>query len=200
MNEEDIEREIVAKDLNAIRLTPEAIDASIVGEAYHVFPGTTVTVCALTLRNGFVVIGKSASVSAENFDAEIGRKIARADARDQIWTLEGYLLRERLSAAPKAPGRAIAHRPSDAMESDPLCKWCTNAPAPGDSCCASCRRGQAEHSAAGGPDWARSGPFMASPVGSAWFEQPAVKAPDGHPAVAPPVVSVMFSRLPGDAS
>lgn len=98
MSEQDIENEIQAKGLDAPRLTPAQIDAAIADEAYHVFPGTTVTVAALTLRNGFVVVGKSASASPENFDAEIGRKIARADARDQIWALEGYLLREKLAA------------------------------------------------------------------------------------------------------
>jgi hypothetical protein len=98
MSEQEIENEIQAKGLNAPRLTPALIDAAIASEDYHVFPGTTVTVAALTLRNGFVVVGKSASASPENFDAELGRKIARDDARNQIWALEGYLLREKLSA------------------------------------------------------------------------------------------------------
>jgi hypothetical protein len=49
------------------------------------------------LKNGFTVIGKSAAASIENFDIEIGRKLAREDARNQIWQLEGYLLRQRLS-------------------------------------------------------------------------------------------------------
>lgn len=96
MNEQTIEREIQSKGLNAPRISPDAIDATILSEDYHVFEGTTVTVCALTLRNGYVVVGKSATASAKNFDAEIGRKIARSDAREQIWALEGYLLRERL--------------------------------------------------------------------------------------------------------
>lgn len=97
MSETEIEQEIQTKGLNAPRLTPDHIDSVIVGETYHVFPGTTMTVCALTLRNGFIVTGESAAASPENFDAEIGRKIARANARNNIWALEGYLLRERLS-------------------------------------------------------------------------------------------------------
>ena len=97
MSEQEIETEIQAKGLNAPRLTPADIDAAIAAEDYHVFPGTTVTVAALTLRNGFVVVGKSAAASPANFDAEIGKKIARDDARDQIWALEGYLLREKLA-------------------------------------------------------------------------------------------------------
>jgi len=98
-DEAAIEAEIQAKGLDAPRLTPAQIDAAIAGEDYHVFPGTTLTVCALILRNGFVVTGESAAASPENFDQEIGRKIARDNARQKIWALEGYLLRERLSAA-----------------------------------------------------------------------------------------------------
>jgi hypothetical protein len=92
-----IEAEIQAKGLNAPRLSPDMIDGVIAGEDYHVFPGTTLTVCCLTLRNGFTVTGESAAASPANFDVEIGRKIARQNARDKIWRLEGYLLRERLS-------------------------------------------------------------------------------------------------------
>jgi hypothetical protein len=97
MNEQSIELEIQDKGLNAPRLSPEKIDAVIVGEDYYVFPETTVTVCCLKLRNGFTVIGESAAVSLENFNAELGRKIARQHARDKIWALEGYLLRDKLS-------------------------------------------------------------------------------------------------------
>ena len=98
-NETEIENEIQAKGKTAPRLTPELIDETIMGEAYHVFPGTTLTVCALTLRNGFQVTGESAAASPENFDEEIGRKIARDNARGKIWALEGYLLRSKLAGA-----------------------------------------------------------------------------------------------------
>lgn len=53
--------------------------------------------CCLKLRNGFTVTGESAAASPENFNEEIGRKIARSNAREKIWALEGYLLREKLS-------------------------------------------------------------------------------------------------------
>jgi len=55
------------------------------------------TFCVLVLRNGFTVTGESACASPENFNAEIGRKIARENARNKIWILEGYLLKQRLS-------------------------------------------------------------------------------------------------------
>ena len=96
-NEQEIELEIQAKGLNAPRLTPQYIDSCIIGEDYHVFLGTTLTVCCLTLKNGFNVTGESAAASPENFDIEIGRKIARENARSKIWTLEGYLLCQTLS-------------------------------------------------------------------------------------------------------
>lgn len=54
------------------------------------------TFCVLVLRNGFTVVGKSACVSAENFDAELGRKIAREDAINQLWPLMGYALADRI--------------------------------------------------------------------------------------------------------
>jgi hypothetical protein len=96
-DEASIEAQIQAKGLNAPRLTPALIDATIESEQYHVFPGTTHTVCLLTLRNGYNVVGDSACASPENFDEQIGRDIARRNARDKIWALEGYLLRTRLS-------------------------------------------------------------------------------------------------------
>jgi hypothetical protein len=97
-NEQKIEAEIQSKGLNAPRLNASMIDATIQSEQYHIFPGTTLTVCALTLRNGFIVIGESAAASPSNFDQAIGRKIARENARNKIWAFEGYLLREKLSA------------------------------------------------------------------------------------------------------
>ena len=108
-NEQAIEKEIQAKGLNAPRLNPQHIDATIKSEAYHVFPGTTMTVCALTLRNGFQVVGESAAASPENFDEAIGRKIARDNARNKIWALEGYLLRDQLywGNHPDAAAKAI---------------------------------------------------------------------------------------------
>ena len=97
-DETAIEAEIQSKGLNAPRLNPAHIDSVIAGEDYHVFPGTTLTVCCLKLKNGFTVVGESAAASPSNFDVEIGRKIARDNARNKIWALEGYLLRSKLAA------------------------------------------------------------------------------------------------------
>lgn len=98
MNETEVENEVKEKGLTASRITPDIVDATIKEEAYYVFPGTTLTVCCLTLANGFRVAGESASASPENFDAELGRKIARGNARNKIWALEGYHLRYMLAA------------------------------------------------------------------------------------------------------
>lgn len=109
-----VENEIRQKGLNAPRLSPTLIDETIIGEEYiqrgdypTVQSGphghecsqalSCLTICILILRNGFTVVGKSACVSPENFDARLGQKIAREDARRQIWTLEGYALKSRFS-------------------------------------------------------------------------------------------------------
>ena len=95
-DEQSTEQMIQEKGLNAPRLTPKLIDEVIVGEYFHIVPNTTLTLCVLTLKNGFTVTGESAAVSMENFDKEIGRKVARENARDKIWALEGYLLKQSL--------------------------------------------------------------------------------------------------------
>jgi hypothetical protein len=105
-----IEAEIQSKGLNAPRLNPAHIDEQIVAEyvtrASDAFPGAPIhdslkclTLCVLVLKNGYVVTGESACASPANFDAEIGRKIARDNARNKIWALEGYLLRSKLAAS-----------------------------------------------------------------------------------------------------
>jgi hypothetical protein len=96
MNDQEIEKEIQEKGLNAPRLTPELIDKTILAEQYYVFPGTCLTVCCLTLQNGFTVTGESACASPENFNQELGEKIAFSMAKDKIWILEGYLLKDKL--------------------------------------------------------------------------------------------------------
>lgn len=113
MTDQEIENEIQAKGLTAPRITPDHVNAVIASEHYFtagdavtfnaggpsvVAPAQLylLTICALVLANGFVVTGESACASPENFDAELGRKIARKNAVDKIWLLEGYLLKERL--------------------------------------------------------------------------------------------------------
>ena len=169
MNDQQIEQEIQAKGLTAPRVTPEDIEANIVGEHYftaadaiapsvgamvsrflcwklpkdfhpdggmvfiptrgrgydspHWPVGTNLltaeqagqmlkhvtgwrdvpeslkllTFCVLVLKNGFTVTGESACASPENFDTELGRKIARQNAISKVWPLMGYALKERLT-------------------------------------------------------------------------------------------------------
>lgn len=125
MNDQTIEAEIKAKGSDrAPRITPADIEANIASEHYFTaregllgmlaadgVPATAyeqayaapqvlglLTFCVLVLKNGFTVTGESACASPENFDAEIGRKIARQAAVNKIWPLMGYELRSKLAA------------------------------------------------------------------------------------------------------
>ena len=119
--DETIEQEIQAKGLTAPRVTPADIEANIASEhyftasdgvvgataaltgqalggiTYEIPPLHLLTFCVLVLRNGFTVTGESACASPENFDAEVGRKIARQNAAQKIWPLMGYELRTKLA-------------------------------------------------------------------------------------------------------
>lgn len=120
-----IEQEIQAKGLTAPRVTPADIESAIASEHYFtalqgarmagldyaadfgrpdsLMPDALepalglLTFCVLVLRNGFTVTGESACASPDNFDADIGRKIARQNAIEKIWPLLGYELRSRLA-------------------------------------------------------------------------------------------------------
>lgn len=118
MTNQTIEQEIQANGANvAPRITPADIEANIVSEHYftaadgckgcHVTSKgilatdppaelSLLTFCVLVLRNGFTVTGESACASPENFDADVGRKIARQNAVAKVWPLLGFLLRQNL--------------------------------------------------------------------------------------------------------
>ena len=116
-----IERLIKAKGKTAARVTPADIEANIASEHYFTAadgafaaddgPHSEVanrrnipdalnllTFCVLVLKNGYTVTGESACASPENFDAEIGRRIARENAVQKIWPLMGYELRSKLAS------------------------------------------------------------------------------------------------------
>lgn len=91
----------------APRVTLESLNAKIVsevsGRASDIFrdvPAASslacLTICVITMENGFTFVGKSACAAPENFNEELGRKFAREDAVRQAWAFEGYLLRELL--------------------------------------------------------------------------------------------------------
>ena len=98
----EIEQKIQDKGLAAPRLTPADFESVIVDEMYHIFDGTTTMVCCLELKNGYTVTGESACISVDNFDEEIGKNVARTNAVNKIWMLEGYLLKDKLSATDNA--------------------------------------------------------------------------------------------------
>ena len=78
------------------RVTSEVIDSLIDQVQYYIFPDTTTTVCCIHLTNGFTVTGEAACVSKQNFNKEIGEKLAFEQAKEKIWLLEGYLLNYNL--------------------------------------------------------------------------------------------------------
>lgn len=82
-------------------VTLEDIKNEICGENYHVFEGTTVTVCLLTLKNGYNVVGHSACVDPKNFNKELGEKIAKENAMNKCWELLGFRLRDAMAAESK---------------------------------------------------------------------------------------------------
>lgn len=103
--------EAPTEDASRASVTRAGIEAKIVKEDYLTGVGDRLTICVLTLANGFIVTGESACVDPANFDAALGRKIAREVALEKIWPLEGYLLREQMMLgediepeAPEAPG------------------------------------------------------------------------------------------------
>ena len=91
-----LETEIQLTKPTQPRITPEQINEQIVDVKFHRFEGTTLTVCVLVLQNGYTVTGESACVAPENYNEEIGRKIAYTNAREKIWALEGYALANQL--------------------------------------------------------------------------------------------------------
>lgn len=112
----DLEIEIQAKGLTAApRITPADVEANIASEHYFTAaqgryaatganvetgdPLSLLTFCVLVLKNGFKVTGENACVSPENFDPELGRKLARQKAIDKVWELMGYALKEQLANA-----------------------------------------------------------------------------------------------------
>ena len=100
MNDKELEQAIADRPYE--KVTKDGIEARISKTDYMVLPNSTVTVCNITLDNGFSVRGESACVDPRNFDMEIGRNIAYKDAFGKLWALEGYLLAERRFREAKA--------------------------------------------------------------------------------------------------
>lgn len=82
----------------APKVTKESIEAKIQRVQY--IRHDQLTIAIIVMFNGFMVLGKAAPASAANFDAEVGERFAYEDAFKQLWQLEGYLLREKLSMGP----------------------------------------------------------------------------------------------------
>lgn len=77
--------------MSSIKITADNIEDVIIDEQYMQM-GIKTVVCLLTLKNGFEIVGNGSCVDPENFDWELGKKVARNRAKEQIWMLEGYRL------------------------------------------------------------------------------------------------------------
>lgn len=127
MTDMTIEQEIQAKADKGPRVTPAALKDEIVSVHYFtaadgcsgacnmnvlqdgwVAPLNLLTFCVLILRNGFTVHGVSACASPENFNEEIGRRIARENAEREIWPLLGFRLRDELARPVLTEADALA--------------------------------------------------------------------------------------------
>lgn len=82
----------------APRVTLDSIESKIRDTSYYVHAGM-LTICILQMANGFFITGESACASPANFNAELGRRIAREAAIRKAWAFEGYVLREALAKA-----------------------------------------------------------------------------------------------------
>lgn len=90
------EAKAVVATKTAPRVTEESIKAKIANVEY-LTPKPYVTICMITMKNGWTTTGFSAPASAANYDPEVGKRYAYDNAFKPLWQLEGYLLRERLS-------------------------------------------------------------------------------------------------------
>ena len=87
----------LAKQGDAPKITPEQVEALIVKEEFHRAEGTNLITCVLTLKNGFAVSGFSSCVGSVNFKEHTGQAIARRNAKDKVFELEGYVLKNKLA-------------------------------------------------------------------------------------------------------
>lgn len=106
MNDLDIEKEVQAKGLTAPRVRLADIEDAIksIDVVTHVSAsGQILRWAVLNMRNGFAITGRpSCSVSPENDDAELGKKIATDNAISEAWALLGYELKSKLAAKPSS--------------------------------------------------------------------------------------------------
>ena len=117
MSDREIEKTLQQNGLTAPRITPDDVEAEIVAEYYftaaegaagrevaplssdHVHESLhLLTFCVLVLKNGFTVTGFSVPVSPADFVAQIGRDVAREDAKNKIWPMLAYALKDKLAA------------------------------------------------------------------------------------------------------
>lgn len=108
MNKSVTEDELIAKATGP-RITKEELDANVAGYGiFNVHEALTalgvpaleatklLTIAVVTTKNGFTVVGESACAWPANYDKDIGERLALSDAKNKLWALMGYHLKQQL--------------------------------------------------------------------------------------------------------
>lgn len=78
------------------RISLAFIESRIAATRYYV--DGTLTIAVVEHVNGFKAVGTSAAADPKNYNQELGEKAARARAVEKLWEVEGFALRERMTA------------------------------------------------------------------------------------------------------
>lgn len=85
-----METKVTQNDIDKLLDSAEVVE-------FIAFDKVLIAVYRFPTRGGFTIVGTGACVNPANFDVEIGRKVARQDASNQLWRLEGYVLQLKLA-------------------------------------------------------------------------------------------------------
>lgn len=122
----DAELQARADRLGAQFVNESKLRANIKDVQFIVVPGSQLTICVLTLFNGYTVTGESACADPKMFDREVGEKFAFAAAERKVWPLMGYALKQELylaGAGTTFQDRVIAEEKDLRDKCDKICAF-----------------------------------------------------------------------------
>lgn len=94
------EAELQARS-TAPRVTEAEVLGSIANKEFIKVNEGTLTICVLTLHNGWQVTGESACADLRNYKQDVGERISYDNAVKKIWAFLGFVLRDKLHNEPK---------------------------------------------------------------------------------------------------